>query len=130
MRRLGDRRFGVGATSCWWSSRPTPGVDFRYRIFNGGAASEVEQCGNGARCFVRFVRDQGLTDQADTIRVRTVNNLLELRLQPDGRVTRRHERAVFAPARVPFDAAGLVPHAAGELWFEPMWPLAPSAAHA
>ena len=87
LRKLGDRRFGVGADQILVVEKSTtPGIDFRYRIFNGGSGEEVEQCGNGARCFVRFVRDAGLSDR-DTIRVETMNTVLELRLQGDGRVT-------------------------------------------
>src|SRR5512133_888161 len=70
-RRLGDRRFGVGADQILVvEPSRTPGVDFRYRIFNGGSGDEVEQCGNGARCFVQFVRARGLTDKR-TVRVQT-----------------------------------------------------------
>jgi len=109
MRHLGDRRFGVGADQILVvEAARTPGMDFRYRIFNGASGEEVEHCGNGARCFVRFVRDQGLTDR-DTIRVETVNNQLELRLQPDGRVTVDMNQPQFAPASLPFDATGLQP---------------------
>ena len=107
MRLLGDRRFGVGADQILVVERSgKPGVDFRYRIFNGGSGDEVEHCGNGARCFVRYVRDKGLTT-ARTMRVETMNNLLELRLQDDGRVTVDMNAPVFELARVPFDAAGL-----------------------
>jgi len=116
-RRLGDRRFGVGADQILVVERSaTPGVDFRYRIFNN-SGDEVEQCGNGARCFVRFVRDKGLSDK-DVIRVETMNTLLELRLQPDGRVTVDMNAPVFEPQRIPFDAHGLVPQKSGgfELW--------------
>src|SRR5213592_316624 len=64
VRRLGDRRYGVGADQILVvEPSSTPGVDFRYRIFNGGSGDEVEQCGNGARCFVRYVRDKHLTDK-------------------------------------------------------------------
>lgn len=119
VRRLGDRRFGVGADQVLVVERTaTPGVDFRYRIFNN-SGDEVEQCGNGARCFVRFVRDKRLTDK-DTIRVETVNNLLELRLQDDGRVTVDMNAPVFDHARIPFDASGLAPERRGD--FE-LWPL-------
>ena len=103
MRRLGDRRFGVGADQILVvEPSTTPGVDFRYRIFNS-SGDEVEQCGNGARCFVRYVHEQGLTDKT-TIRVETMNTLLELRLQPDGRVTVDMGAPVFELRRVPFDA--------------------------
>ena len=87
VQRLGDRRFGVGADQVLVVEKATtPGVDFRYRIFNGFSGDEVEHCGNGARCFVRYVREHGLTDKT-TVRVETVNNLLELHWQADGRVT-------------------------------------------
>jgi len=117
-RVLGNRRFGVGADQILVvEPSRTPGVDFRYRIFNGGSGDEVEQCGNGARCFVRFVRDKHLTDKT-TLRVDTVNSLLELRLQPDGRVTVDMGAPIFDAALVPFDAAGSQPRPQGgfELW--------------
>ncbi len=119
LRRLGDRRFGVGADQILLvESSRTKGVDFRYRIFNN-TGDEVEQCGNGARCFARFVHEQGLTPKR-RIRVETVNNLLELQLQDDGRVTVDMNRPVFELARVPFDASGLAPRV--ENGFE-LWPL-------
>jgi diaminopimelate epimerase len=120
VRRLADRRFGVGADQVLVvETSTTPGVDFRYRIFNGFSGDEVEHCGNGARCFVRFVRDKGLTEKT-TVRVETVNNVLELRLQADGRVTVDMNAPVFDPERVPFDGAGLVPHMEGDFAF---WPI-------
>ena len=73
----------------------TPGVDFRYRIFNSASGDEVEHCGNGARCFVRYVHGRGLTEKT-TVRVETVNNVLELQLRSDGRVTVDMNRPVFA----------------------------------
>ena len=107
-RRLGDRHFGVGADQILVVERSdTPGVDFRYRIFNN-SGDEVEQCGNGARCFVHYVRDKGLSDK-DTIRVETMNTLLELRLQSDGRVTVDMGAPIFDLPTVPFDASGLQP---------------------
>ncbi len=118
LRALGDRRFGVGADQILVVERTaTAGVDFRYRIFNGASGEEVEQCGNGARCFVRYVVDKGLSDKT-AIRVETMNKQLELRLQPDGRVTVDMGAPVFEPAQVPFDGSGLQPrHVAGhELW--------------
>ncbi|MFZ5547387.1 MAG: diaminopimelate epimerase [Pseudomonadota bacterium] len=120
LRFLGDRRFGVGADQILVVEPSTqPGVDFRYRIFNGASGAEVEHCGNGARCFVRYVRAKGLTDK-DVVRVETMNNLLELRQQPDGRVTVDMNQPVFDLARVPFDASGL---AARELHGFALWPL-------
>src|SRR5574341_431512 len=85
-RFLADRRFGIGADQILIvGPAPAPGLDFSYRIVNADG-SEVEQCGNGARCFVRFVRDAGLTEK-DAIRVQTLSGVIEPRLAPDGRVT-------------------------------------------
>jgi len=118
-RVLGDRRFGVGADQILIVERSnTPGVDFGYRIFNN-TGDEVEHCGNGARCFVSYVRSKGLTDK-DTIRVETMNTLLELRLQPDGRVTVDMNTPIFAHEQIPFDASGLAPRRVGD--FE-LWPI-------
>jgi len=117
VRRLGDRRFGVGADQILLVEPPLrPGVDFRYRIFNN-TGDEVEHCGNGARCFVRFARDKGLTTR-DTIRVETMNRTLELRLQPDGRVAVDMSQPQFAHDALPFDSSGLTPRPVGgfELW--------------
>ena len=120
LRRLGDRRFGVGADQILAVERSsTPGVDFRYRIFNGASGDEVEHCGNGARCFVRYVHARGLTDKP-TVRVETVNNVLEMQLRADGRVTVDMSRPVFEHARIPFDAGSLQPRSEGN--FE-LWPL-------
>lgn len=120
LQRLGDRRFGVGADQILVVERSTtPGVDFRYRVFNGASGEEVEHCGNGARCFVRYVVDHGLSDRR-TLRVETVNNRLQLRLGDDGRVIVDMNRPVFEPTRVPFDAAGLVPR---EVHGFALWPL-------
>ncbi len=117
---LGDRRFGVGADQILAVERSnTPGVDFRYRIFNGASGDEVEHCGNGARCFVRYVHARGLTDKT-TVRVETVNNVLELRLRDDGRVTVDMSLPVFEHTRIPFDASGLRPRVQSN--FE-WWPL-------
>jgi len=93
-----------------------PGVDFNYVIHNADGA-EVEHCGNGARCFVRFVHDRGLTDRT-TVRVQTMNRLLELHLLADGRVRVDMARPVLDPHQVPFDTAGLKPRVLGqgELW--------------
>lgn len=117
---LGDRRFGVGADQILVvEAAQAPGVDFRYRIFNGATGDEVEQCGNGSRCFVRYVHDHGLSDKT-TIRVETVNNLLTLTLQPDGRVTVDMNQPRFAPADLPFDPTGLTPREVNRM---PLWPL-------
>jgi diaminopimelate epimerase len=118
-RRLGDRRFGIGADQILIVEKTdTPGVDFRYRIFNN-TGDEVEHCGNGARCFVRYVRSHGLTDK-DHIRVETMNNVLELKLQPDGRVTVDMNTPIFAHEKIPFDGAGLTSKKVGN--FE-QWPV-------
>ena len=117
VQRLADRRHGVGADQVLVvEPSRTPGIDFRYRIYNS-SGEEVEHCGNGARCFVRYVHDHGLSDKTE-IKVETVNNVLELRLGADGRVTVDMNRPVFEHARIPFDAGGLVPRREGgfELW--------------
>ena len=120
LQRLGDRRFGVGADQILVVERSrTPGVDFRYRIFNGASGDEVEQCGNGARCFVRFVVDHRLSDKR-TLQVETVNNRLELRLRDDGRVTVDMNRPIFELDRVPFEATGLHAQPVGDFV---LWPL-------
>jgi len=118
-RALADRHFGIGADQILVVDRSsTPGVDFGYRIFNR-TGDEVEHCGNGARCFVRYVRDKGLSHK-DRIRVETVNRQIELRLRDDGGVTVDMSGAEFAHAQVPFVAAGLTPRRLGD--FE-LWPL-------
>jgi len=120
VQRLADRRFGVGADQVLVVEKTgTPGVDFRYRIYNGFSGDEVEHCGNGARCFVRYVREHGLTEKT-AVRVETVNNRLELRWQPDGRVTVDMNAPIFDLAQLPFDAAGLAPHAVNGF---ALWPL-------
>lgn len=120
LQRLGDRRFGVGADQILVVEPATaPDVDFRYRIFNGASGEEVEHCGNGARCFVRYVREHGLIDR-DVVRVQTLNNRLELRLQGDGRVTVDMNAPVFAHEALPFDSSDLMARAVGS--FE-LWPL-------
>jgi diaminopimelate epimerase len=109
-RFLADRHFGVGADQIL-SVRPAPAgrgdVDFSYAIHNSDGG-EVEHCGNGARCFVRYVRDAGLSNK-DVVRVQTLNRVLELALQGDGRVTVDMGAPVFELAQVPFDASGLLP---------------------
>jgi diaminopimelate epimerase len=101
LRHIADRHFGVGADQILVVERArNPGVDFGYRIFNADGG-EVEQCGNGARCFVRFVRDRGLTDK-DEIRVETVAGIIAPKLEPDGRVTVDMGAPIFDAARIPF----------------------------
>ncbi|MBK5204580.1 MAG: diaminopimelate epimerase [Polaromonas sp.] len=119
-RFLADRHFGVGADQIL-SVRPSPGpgIDFEYVIHNADGG-EVEQCGNGARCFVRFVREQGLTTK-DAVRVKTLSGVIEPRMQADGRVTVDMGTPIFELDRIPFDATGLTPQTAGS-WQQ--WPLA------
>jgi diaminopimelate epimerase len=119
LRRLGDRRFGVGADQILLiEPSARAGVDFRYRIFNN-TGDEVEHCGNGARCFVRYARDKGLTAR-DSIRVETMNRVLELSLQADGRVRVDMGAPLFGHAQLPFDSSGL---AARRLADFELWPL-------
>lgn len=119
-RYLGDRHFGVGADQIL-SVRPSPapGIDFEYVIHNADGG-EVEQCGNGARCFARFVHERGLSTK-DTLRVQTKAGVIEPRLTADGRVTVNMGAPAFALAQVPFDGAGLEPHPQNT-WER--WPLA------
>lgn len=101
VRYLADRHFGVGCDQLLIvEAAQTPGVDFRYRIFNADGG-EVEQCGNGARCFARFVFDQGLTDKRE-IRVETKKGIITPRLEADGNVTVDMGVPVLNPADVPF----------------------------
>ncbi len=101
VRYLADRHFGVGCDQLLVvEPAQTPGVDFRYRIFNADGG-EVEQCGNGARCFARFVFDQGLTDKRE-IRVETKKGIITPRLETDGNVTVDMGVPVLNPADVPF----------------------------
>jgi diaminopimelate epimerase len=101
VRALADRHFGVGCDQLLVVEPATrPGVDFRYRIFNADGG-EVEQCGNGARCFVRFVHDKKLTAKRE-IRVETRSGLIELRLREDGLVTVDMGVPILNPAEVPF----------------------------
>ena len=118
-RWLADRHFGVGADQIL-SVRPSPapGIDFEYLIHNADG-QQVEQCGNGARCFARFVHDRGLSTKT-RLRVQTLAGLIEPQLQPDGQVTVDMGRPVFKLADVPFDSAGLQPRDWGE-WQQ--WPL-------
>ena len=98
---LADRHFGVGCDQILLVEKPSrPDVDFRYRIFNADGG-EVEQCGNGARCFVRFVHEQGLTDKRE-IRVETLKGLISPRLEGDGNVTVDMGVPRFLPADIPF----------------------------
>lgn len=101
VRYLADRHFGIGCDQLLIvEPAQTPDVDFRYRIFNADGG-EVEQCGNGARCFARFVFDHGLTDKRE-IRVETKKGIIAPRLEADGNVTVDMGVPVLNPADVPF----------------------------
>ncbi|GGX85055.1 diaminopimelate epimerase [Litchfieldella qijiaojingensis] len=103
VRRLADRHFGIGFDQLLIVEPPLdPDMDFRYRIFNADGG-EVENCGNGARCFARFVRDQRLTHKRE-IRVETAGGPLTLLVEDDGRVTVDMGTPRFAPETVPFEA--------------------------
>ncbi len=101
LRFLADRHFGIGCDQILLVEAPTrPGIDFRYRIFNADGG-EVEQCGNGARCFVRFVHEQGLTGKSE-IKVETRNGVIGPRLEANGEVTVDMGEPRFSPADIPF----------------------------
>ena len=100
LRLLADRHFGVGCDQVLLVENATGDADFRYRIFNADGG-EVEQCGNGARCFMVFVRAQGLTAKRE-LRVETEGGLINPRLEADGQVTVDMGVPRFAPEDVPF----------------------------
>jgi diaminopimelate epimerase len=107
IRRLADRRFGVGCDQVLVVEPAREGADFRYRIFNADGG-EVEQCGNGARCFVVYVREHGLTDRRE-IRVETAGGLIVPRLDDDGDVEVDMGVPRFDAAAVPFvDGTGAI----------------------
>jgi diaminopimelate epimerase len=113
-RWLADRRFGVGADQILIVGRPDDAAraDFSYRIFNADGG-EVEQCGNGARAFARFVRDNGLSD-ARSIRVETMSGVITPTVEPDGTVSVDMGAPRFGLDDVPFDARGLVGRRVGD----------------
>jgi diaminopimelate epimerase len=118
-QRLADRRFGIGADQILVVEKPRlPGCDFRYRIYNNDGG-EVEQCGNGARAFVKFVSEKGLSSK-DSIRVETMAGIIAPRLERDGSITVDMGAPVLEPALVPFDASGLDGVAQGR---DTVWPL-------
>ncbi|UZE96460.1 diaminopimelate epimerase [Alkalimarinus alittae] len=103
IKKLSDRNFGIGFDQLLLVEPPgRPDVDFRYRIFNADG-SEVEQCGNGARCFARYVIDNKLTTK-NRIRVETCNGIIELEVTPDGRVLVDMGAPILIPAEIPFVA--------------------------
>ncbi|CKI23694.1 diaminopimelate epimerase [Achromobacter xylosoxidans] len=116
-RALGDRHFGIGADQILLVERATrPDADFRYRIFNADG-SEVEHCGNGARCFVRFVHEQGLSDR-NPLRAEIATGILVLDEGDDEQVTVDMGSTRFDPAVLPFDTTGLASRTEGQdtLW--------------
>ncbi len=104
VRFIADRHFGIGCDQILVVENATrPDADFRYRIFNADGG-EVEQCGNGARCFVRFVHEQGLTAKRQ-IRVETHAGIIAPRLEANGEVTVDMGTPRFLPAEIPFESA-------------------------
>lgn len=105
IKKIAHRNFGVGCDQLLVVEKTsTPNVDFRYRIFNADGG-EVEQCGNGARCFVRFVIEKGLTKKNE-IKVETASGLITLTLRVDNQVTVNMGAPIFEPAKIPFNADG------------------------
>jgi diaminopimelate epimerase len=117
--KLADRHFGIGADQILIVEKTSmPTVDFRYRIYNADGA-EVEQCGNGARAFVKYVSDKGMTTKR-AIRVETMSGIIEPVLEADGRIRVNMGPPRLHPEQVPFDVTGLVPRRSGS---ENLWPL-------
>lgn len=103
---LAHRQFGIGADQILLVEKATrPDADFRYRIFNADGG-EVEQCGNGSRCFVRFVLDQGLSNK-NPLRVEVAHTVLTLKSHPDGQVEVDMGAPIFEHGLIPFNANGL-----------------------
>lgn len=103
---LAHRQFGIGADQILLVEKATrPDADFRYRIFNADGG-EVEQCGNGSRCFVRFVLDQGLSNK-NPLRVEVAHTVLTLKSHPDGQVEVDMGAPIFEHSLIPFNASGL-----------------------
>lgn len=118
-RQLANRRLGIGADQILVVEKPRSiGNDFRYRIYNADGG-EVEQCGNGARAFMKYVSDYGLTEKT-SIRVETMTGVITPSLQADGRVTVDMGAPMTTPAQVPFDTSGLTPRTVCD---EALWPL-------
>ena len=103
---LAHRQFGIGADQILLVEKSTrDDADFRYRIFNADGG-EVEQCGNGSRCFVRFVQDQGLSNK-NPLRVEVAHTVLTLKSHPDGQVEVNMGAPIFEHDQIPFNASGL-----------------------
>ena len=120
-RFLADRHFGVGADQILTvRPAPNPSLDFEYVIHNADGG-EVEHCGNGARCFVRYVRDKGLTTK-DRVRVKVKQGEIELHMNADGRVTVNMGAPIFEVLKVPFKFEGLQHKLVGDcqVWHLPL----------
>ena len=105
-QQLAHRQFGIGADQILLvETASRPDADFRYRILNADGG-EVEQCGNGSRCFVRFVHDQGLSSQ-NPLRAEVAHTVLTLHSHPDGQVEVDMGPPIFEHEQIPFNAAGL-----------------------
>jgi diaminopimelate epimerase len=107
IRKLADRHFGIGCDQLLLVEKAEGDADFRYRIFNADGG-EVEQCGNGARCFVRYVHDHGLT-QKNEIRIETLSGVISPKLEINGNITVNMGRPIFEPAQIPFIAEQIAP---------------------
>lgn len=107
LRFLADRHFGIGCDQILLVEQAEGDADFRYRIFNADGG-EVEQCGNGARCFVRYVHDHGLTQKSE-IRIETLSGVISPKLEISGNVTVNMGQPVFEPAQIPFIAEHIAP---------------------
>ncbi|WP_094856412.1 diaminopimelate epimerase [Bordetella genomosp. 10] len=128
-RALGDRHFGIGADQILLvEPASSPAADFRYRIFNSDGG-EVEHCGNGARCFVRFVHETGLSDR-NPLRAEIATGIIVLDEGDDEQVTVEMGSTRFDPAALPFDAAGLATRTEGAdtLYTLPLRATAPAPA--
>lgn len=109
VRSIADRHFGVGCDQLLLvEDAETSGIDFRYRIFNADGG-EVQQCGNGARCFARFVRDKGMTDK-DEIVVETAAGVINLYVENGGLVRVNMGIPRFSPEQLPFNVSHEQPH--------------------
>jgi len=107
IRLLADRHFGVGCDQILLVEKAQGQADFRYRIFNADGG-EVEQCGNGARCFVRYVHDHGLTHKSE-IRIETLSGVISPKLEVNGNITVNMGKPIFEPAEIPFIAEHYAP---------------------
>ena len=102
IRKLADRHFGIGFDQLLLIEKAEGAADFRYRIFNADGG-EVEQCGNGARCFVRYVHDHGLTHKNE-IRIETLSGVISPKLETNGNITVNMGKPIFEPQAIPFIA--------------------------